>query len=440
MGSQEIILKIVNAGTSTTVGSETSSPKTPKSSSNKSETILEKIAGGLKTANKGGSSLEKLGTWGIILNQTSELLKKILNVLMESSQILQADYVLAKKAFMMALKPFADFLGNLLKPYIMLMMKGALVSMRMTKETEKKAEEAKDASKDAFDNGENVKGAALALYAGMMDVIATIEKIPIIGQIVQIFAKLFTMLGQVAVWIYDNVIKPIWDFLVSIAKTVWGYIATAAVWVYDNILVPIGQFFAGLYNALVELGTNIGFWINDNIITPIVGFFKGIWTGLVALVKLVDAWIKTNITDPIVDFFKRLWTGLSNIWTSIDTWITTYIVQPIKDFFNKISNWFSNMWDSLFGGGDNTGSESSSDAIKDGIVQNGKVITTDPADYIIATKDPSSLGTSGMAISTMNVNINIQELNNDLQIDQLALKVSEAIQRRTSYMSGGGRI
>lgn len=41
-------------------------------------------------------------------------------------------------------------------------------------------------------------------------------------------------------------------------------------------------------------------------------------------------------------------------------------------------------------------------AISDGIVQNGKVITTDPKDYIIATKDPSSLG------GNANVVVNVQ--------------------------------
>lgn len=42
-------------------------------------------------------------------------------------------------------------------------------------------------------------------------------------------------------------------------------------------------------------------------------------------------------------------------------------------------------------------------AIKDGIVQNGRVITTDPNDYIIATKNPDSLG-SGKANVVVNVN------------------------------------
>ena len=46
-------------------------------------------------------------------------------------------------------------------------------------------------------------------------------------------------------------------------------------------------------------------------------------------------------------------------------------------------------------------------AIGDGIVQNGKVITTDPRDYIIATKNPESLGGSGND-GQPNVVINVQ--------------------------------
>lgn len=41
--------------------------------------------------------------------------------------------------------------------------------------------------------------------------------------------------------------------------------------------------------------------------------------------------------------------------------------------------------------------------IHDGIVQNGEVITTDPDDYIIATKTPETLGSGGRSI---NININ----------------------------------
>ena len=70
--------------------------------------------------------------------------------------------------------------------------------------------------------------------------------------------------------------------------------------------------------------------------------------------------------------------------------------------------------------------------IDDGIItKDGKVIKTNPNDDIFASKNGfKGMGTS---ISEMNVNITIQELNSDIQIERLAEKVSEEINRQVNY-------
>lgn len=65
------------------------------------------------------------------------------------------------------------------------------------------------------------------------------------------------------------------------------------------------------------------------------------------------------------------------------------------------------------------------------ITKDGKVIETAPDDNIFATKSSSM---SGANISTMNVNISIENYNSEMQLRTLAQKVSETISREMSYM------
>ena len=46
------------------------------------------------------------------------------------------------------------------------------------------------------------------------------------------------------------------------------------------------------------------------------------------------------------------------------------------------------------------------DHMNDGVVQNGKVISTNPDDYIIATKHPEALGTNGGGQANVVINVN----------------------------------
>ena len=64
----------------------------------------------------GAKGLGNVGFAGIALNQIQELLSKSLKTLTAMSPSLRGSFTLAERSFQLLVKPFADFLGNLLRP------------------------------------------------------------------------------------------------------------------------------------------------------------------------------------------------------------------------------------------------------------------------------------------------------------------------------------
>jgi hypothetical protein len=137
-------------------------------------------------------------------------------------------------------------------------------------------------------------------------------------------------------------------------------------------------------------------------------------------------------------YWLRLQKGFTDVWTavkdtaksvfdSITGWLKP-IIRTVENLLNKLAQigqgvgknvkgFFGNVWG---GAKDLLG-------IDDGIVQNGQIITTNPADYIMATKDPQSL-----MGGTKNININISgavltreaaQVMGDMIISQLRLNM-----------------
>jgi phage-related protein len=142
-----------------------------------------------------------------------------------------------------------------------------------------------------------------------------------------------------------------------------------------------------------------------------------VWEGIKIMINEKIAPIKKGITDflnAIKLIWETVWGGIrdffKNIWDAI-TGTVRDAINSITGFLQPVINMVDNVISKLASIGKSVGSTIGSAlgkignvlGIHDGIVQNGQIITTDPADYIVATKDPSSLGGGG----GRNININI---------------------------------
>lgn len=129
----------------------------------------------------------------------------------------------------------------------------------------------------------------------------------------------------------------------------------------------------------------------ESVINAIVGIINKFLTA----VKTV--W--TNTWTAIKDFFKSIWDSILGVAESAVNAIKNFL-QPIIDMINKVIGGLSSIGKAVGGGissavnwvGNKLG-------INDGIVQNGQIITTHPDDYIIATKNPASLGGGSISLT-----------------------------------------
>jgi hypothetical protein len=109
------------------------------------------------------------------------------------------------------------------------------------------------------------------------------------------FKKGSNFIKDAWMWVYDKIIKPIFDAL----KDAW-------MWVYDNIIVPIGRII-----------TEAWFWINEKILQPIIEAFEAVFN-----------FLNDNVFKPIIKAFSYLF-----------NWINQNIFQPFTKALDMVFSW-----------------------------------------------------------------------------------------------------
>jgi hypothetical protein len=207
-----------------------------------------------------------------------------------------------------------------------------------------------------------------------------------------------------------RIVGVVFKVVFGVLKSIWGVISA--------IVMPIVEIFSSIADAIIT-----PFEVGLNAIQPFFDYVANLKTETIAMV------------EPILNFFK-----------SIGYFISDYIVNPITAVTNAISSMgsvFSSIGSSLgMGGTENTATQTTTPAINDGIVQDGKVVSTNPADTIIATKNPQGFanqvgGGGGIDISAlvnkMDEMIQAVSQNRDVYMDRE--KVSSAVVKTSEKSS-----
>jgi hypothetical protein len=121
--------------------------------------------------------------------------------------------------------------------------------------------------------------------------------------------------------------------------------------------------------------------------------------------------------------------GFFTIFEDLGVWMHTYLIDPISNFFGGIGNALSSVA-SFFGGGAETPATTSTESVDDGVMQNGNVISTDPADFLIASKNPSALAGQigggdggGTAALVSSLIAEMQGMRADLAAGKIAVNI-----------------
>lgn len=231
---------------------------------------------------------------------------------------------------------------------------------------------------------------------------------PVTSFVMPILSDLFTILSKV--------LLPVFKIIGIVFKAVFGTLKA----IYDVI--------SSIVMPIVEIASAVV----DAIITPFEMALDAIQPFFNAVASLKTTTME--MVGPILNFFK-----------SIGQFIGDYIINPIDAITSRIASMtgiFSSIG-SFFGGGeqtDTTTTQTSIPAINDGIVQNGKVVSTNPADTLIATKNPTGLAGQvggGIDISAlvnkMDEMIQAVSANRDVYMDRE--KVSSSVVRTSEKSS-----
>jgi len=151
-----------------------------------------------------------------------------------------------------------------------------------------------------------------------------------------------------------------------------------------------------------------------------------------ALVAVIQKWIEEAIQkaiDALKEFLDVQWVSFVE---SFDNWIAeinNWVADMAKNTPGQILYDLIKAW---LGDQEKPDSENVGDAV---ITPQGKVIRTNPADYIFATKNPSRMGAGGGGIGTVVVNVSGSSNMNASQFKQA---VKEAMEDAMSMSSRNG--
>ena len=191
--------------------------------------------------------------------------------------------------------------------------------------------------------------------------------------------------GEVFGWVYENLIKPVWDWL---SQTITGFVnwfqndflkwnenalneyGNHFTWLYATIVKPVFGFIQSVVSAFVDwwntsfmppvqaglqvLG-DIFMWLYENVVKPI-------WTGIMIAITVVAAviytiiqgliWLFQNVLAPVFTWLyenvvKPIWTGIMIAITVVAAVIYTIIQGLIWLFQNVLAPVFTWLYETI---------------------------------------------------------------------------------------------
>lgn len=229
--------------------------------------------------------------------------------------------------------------------------------------------------------------------------------------ILRLFYSIPVALYETIVDIFPSIGSFFSNLFGGVGDSVGGIFST----IFDrvkSVLAPVGDLFMKIgkiltlpYRILFAGLQAVGRIIMNNVINPMIAFGKTLIDPIISGFNMVSSFIMGTIIDPMVEFFGMLLNPLIEGFNYIGSIVQQYIVDPIMgaiDFLAGLNpmSWFSDdeVPDPAAASSDFTNMSNKeikqlqvAGSIDDGIVQNGKIISTDPADTLIASKKPAEL-------------------------------------------------
>ncbi len=428
--------------------------------------------GGLAAA--GGPSVVKIAKGVALGNILTKGITTLTQKLVAASPRLQNSLNILNKSLMMFLRPIADTIGLVLRPFAFAMLKWAIAFYKWwLSGPGKNIRTALETPKEERDFVENATVLALTTAIIALTVaMATRALAPGLGAGGAVKAGLAVAALPIAFEgaktlhaLLTRVIQSFHDFIfdtfgIDLRKVV------ADAFLFLTMDLPL--IVKNLGPIFDQLWFDVKTFVVDEVTTPIMDA----WTELKD--SVMDNFI-TPVTDAWNDLKKhvdeKFITPVKNAWTKFKDWIDTSIITPIKDYWLLFVTWIDDnvitpiqtAWTSFVSaassaiadaiaavkrffriGGDEEDDNRPKPTMAVGadfiLTKTGRMIKTDPNDTLFATKNPEGM----MGTNVGPINITVQALDasaiDDTLLDNLAQQLEDRIKRgfmgRTTEVTG----
>ena len=249
---------------------------------------------------------------------------------------------------------------------------------------------------------EDLSNKVSAMGTALMDAFLPLGQIaiPLIGIIIDIFGGFVKGVIQPIGNAFSRIFKqlqPIGDLFSKIFGGSEVSILSKTFEVIGNILGGVITFalnyLYGTFQSIVDVVSGLSDIIMGIVTLDFSRMGKGflsVFTGVLGFIyRIPIALYKT-----FIDIFPQLGTAINDFFSSIAEKIKTFFTDILPDFgglFGGSKSGIKSDTSSVQSEVANSTTTTPDDAINDGIVQNGKVISTNPKDTLIATQNPSQL-------------------------------------------------
>lgn len=158
-------------------------------------------------------------------------------------------------------------------------------------------------------------------------------------------------------------------------------------------------------------------FISEEVITGTIDAVANIWDYVSG--ELFTGII--NASEQVWKFIMTLFQGYIDVTSTLWNWFTSLFVGTIN-VATTVWDWFTGLF---------SGKGKKEENVEDAIITPSGVVHTDPSDFIIATKNPRSLGGGG----NVTININNPTVSNDGDIKKLVRTIEQQLykmQRRSN--------
>ena len=140
------------------------------------------------------------------------------------------------------------------------------------------------------------------------------------------------IIGTIVDYIKNTVLLIV-SIVATVIETIYNVVSGVALWIYDNVLLPIFNFFATIFTAIY------------NTIASFIGT-------VFAIFGTVASWIYNNVLAPIYNFFYSIFNGIWNIICGVVDKIKSAfhtVANVVKSVFSSVKSFISNIFGTVSG-------------------------------------------------------------------------------------------